>query len=142
MERPATVNTVNQSLAPEHLATNQGVVGSNPAGRAIRIKQLEPLPAALSIFAARLLRDFSEASAVPSETGAQFSGENSALLREDRGRNCFLFGAGTDGMGFPGHGPTSGLGLIYPEDPAVSAWSCTSPGTLCSYLILTSGIAF
>jgi hypothetical protein len=37
-------------------ATNQGVVGSNPAGRAIRIKQLEPLPAALSILAARLSR--------------------------------------------------------------------------------------
>jgi hypothetical protein len=34
MERPATENTVNQSLAPEYLATNQGVVGSNPAGRA------------------------------------------------------------------------------------------------------------
>jgi hypothetical protein len=57
-------------------------VGSNPAGRAIRIKQLEPLPAALSIFAARLLRDFSEASGVRSETGAQSSGENSALLRD------------------------------------------------------------
>ena len=39
MERPAIDNTVNQSLAPDYLATNQGVVGSNPAGRA-RIQRL------------------------------------------------------------------------------------------------------
>ena len=52
MERPATVNTVNQSLAPEYLATNQGVVGSNPAGRATAPRpqrELGPFPFAAAL---------------------------------------------------------------------------------------------